>query len=281
MKPHLEKVSQYHVSHVSHYQSLQRNFLVFEFALPAGDWTATEYTGGGVIVDGVETKSAVFSTPFWSSHYIPSCLDYVVVTNDPEADDNLLERLGSGCANLNSRFYYNGTGPSAHELCTLLNVVGAHPSSYNEDETQCFWFAHTVFTSIYRVFPNTEPVAAIRYRNDLIEEKHAGVMAPILDAVCTKYDEVYTAELALKTEKGLAKVMTQIGYYYIPCTYFYPGQDARACGERKAQGMAEKQVREEKMKQHHCQTYSRAIVTEQTKNKIEIYKDVSYGRAEL
>lgn len=166
----------------------------FDIVGPVGNFTALTFAGNGVILDNIIRTSADLSFIRPSDPLEPNALDllYLVIIVS-ESEDRLPKRLGAYDVLMSLTYHPPSSRPSTYNLCILLIAVGALTSVYKMDGTQLsFWFSHTVFTSLHRVFPCTDMILG---PNAWLKGRLVGFPIDIIDSidtVCMEYQQVHT-----------------------------------------------------------------------------------------
>ena len=258
MESHIPLVSQCFVSKVYHCKSQigkQHEFLFFEILSPTGDRTTLMFADRCVDVDDIKTKSVVLRSPFWSSSTPPDvhALNYIhIVTAGTAKECELRKRLGK--YHVTSTLEYSGgTWPSANNVCTLLNIVGAHASTYDIYEAHSAWFSHTVFTSLCTIFPG---VIRTSRAWETLRERHSSFSTLIPDgigSICAKYHEA-AAQAALKAKQEQQANKVVCICHFLLCHVHFKQEMIRAEGMAEEHHIWEEVVRERDAVLWECHT---------------------------
>ncbi|KAI5992496.1 hypothetical protein EDD15DRAFT_2271037 [Pisolithus albus] len=82
---------------------------------------------------------------------------------------------------------FHGVAPTANEIATLLYVTSKHEPKYLISNTQCYWFAATVFEALERIFFEAKANGTKHSRG---KGKWHGIPVPTkesVDEVCNEY----------------------------------------------------------------------------------------------
>ncbi|KAI6138332.1 hypothetical protein BKA82DRAFT_4240979 [Pisolithus tinctorius] len=99
-----------------------------------------------------DKDSARITSSFASSSSQRYANDHVSwATRDSQTGDQLKQKYGKAARICTLTFSENAQ-PSAHELATLVHVTSKLEPKYSINETQCYWFAETVFDALNTLF---------------------------------------------------------------------------------------------------------------------------------
>ncbi|KAI6016266.1 hypothetical protein BKA83DRAFT_4335672 [Pisolithus microcarpus] len=92
---------------------------------------------------------------------------------------------------------FPGVAPTANEIATLLYVTSKHEQKYRIDNTQCYWFAATVFEALKCIFVDAEENVT---KHSGSKGKWHGISVPIKESVVEVRNEYYVLRNALAQE---------------------------------------------------------------------------------
>ncbi|KIK25349.1 hypothetical protein PISMIDRAFT_349808 [Pisolithus microcarpus 441] len=118
---------------------------------------------------------------------------------------------------------FPGVAPTANEIATLLYVTSKHEQKYRIDNTQCYWFAATVFEALKCIFVDAEENVT---KHSGSKGKWHGISVPIKESVVEVRNEYYVLRNALAQEieqKRRAELQVPcLLFDFTICTYHNP-----------------------------------------------------------
>ncbi|KAI5983447.1 hypothetical protein F5J12DRAFT_916469 [Pisolithus orientalis] len=162
-------------------KEVEHEFLRFDISSPENQHTSiviAERSGGGVrstnsgtsahihttqVSDTIaQTDTAVDTTvspltPLETSALSPDASNSTGSSaneNSPLSKQDAYDRVYFACILVQQAF---GAKPTANELATLLYVTLAQEPKYNLQDTQCYWFATTVFDTLKMLYKGAKP----------------------------------------------------------------------------------------------------------------------------
>ncbi|KAI6156605.1 hypothetical protein BKA82DRAFT_4047887 [Pisolithus tinctorius] len=182
-------------------KGVEHEFLRFDISSPDNQHTSiviAERSGGGVRSpdSGSSARIPQFAASFSSSSKRYACDRVYFATRISAAGDRVEEMCDR--PRLVCTLSFTGAKPTANELATLLYVTSAQEPKHNLHDTQCHWFAATVFDALNILYEGAEqdptPHQAGTICGVPVDFKASG------EEVCAKYRDARAA-LAEKIEQ--------------------------------------------------------------------------------
>jgi len=135
------------------------------------------------------TRSSGIISP--SASQIPAHDSVVTMQNKTSIVSAFLKhRYGSYNQLLTLEFPATSAPPSATEISVLLSAIAQHAPNYHLYQTQCFWFASTIWEAVKQLFPDCHETT----QNDG-RSRYLGLKVGVTDSVndvCKEYRSEWT-----------------------------------------------------------------------------------------
>ncbi|KAI6107558.1 hypothetical protein EDD17DRAFT_1756447 [Pisolithus thermaeus] len=196
------------------YSMDQHEFLRFKIKAPDGPHKAVVVVGRTVEIPSVAKLSAIALTSSGccvsSESLAQAAVDEITAaTIGTRRGDEL---MGNHNCRLVSSLTFPNHAPSADELSTLLATVSKYREKYHLLDSQCFWYAKTVFRALVELFGGSENPGDRHHDGGRIHGSKLPSLSGSVHEICRTYQEqrIALSKSPDRTRKVYADPIAQV-----------------------------------------------------------------------